>query len=153
MAMMAREVRRFGGTALLGAVLVGCSPNTAIRGNIPTESQIQLVRPGVHGEEDVRSILGTPSVTSTFDEKTWYYIGRRTEQYAFFRRETVEQQVLIIRFDANGTVDTVATLDEKDGREFDLVERETPSAGRKLNALQQILGNIGRFSNEPSSEP
>lgn len=138
---------------LLGAALIllaatGCDPKSATRGSIPTEDQISLVVPGVHGREDVRSAMGSPSVISTFDENTWYYIGRRTEQYAFFKRKTIEQQILIVRYGDDGRVDTISRLDESDGREIDLVKRETPSAGRKLGLFEQLFGNIGRFSGE-----
>jgi outer membrane protein assembly factor BamE (lipoprotein component of BamABCDE complex) len=138
---------------LLGVVtavlaVTACAPKSANRGSIPTEDQITIVIPGVHGREDVRSALGSPSVVSTFDENTWYYIGRRTEQYAFFKRKTVEQQVLIVRFSADGRVEKISRLNETDGREVDLVARETPSAGRKLGLFEQLFGNIGQFGDE-----
>jgi outer membrane protein assembly factor BamE (lipoprotein component of BamABCDE complex) len=138
---------------LLGVVtavlaVTACAPKSANRGSIPTEDQITIVIPGVHGREDVRSALGSPSVVSTFDENTWYYIGRRTEQYAFFKRKTVQQQVLIVQFSADGRVEKISRLNETDGREVDLVARETPSAGRKLGLFEQLFGNIGRFGDE-----
>lgn len=151
MADMARCARRLGGAALIGLAVAACSPNTAVRGSLPQEDQIALVRAGVHGRDDVMSILGSPSVTGTFEDDTWYYIGRLTEQYAFFERDIVEQQVVVVRFGADGLVEEVSRLDEKDGREIAMVERETPSAGRKLGFFEQIFGNLGRFnSNEPA---
>lgn len=136
---------------LAALVLMGsaaCDPRYATRGSIPTQDQISLVVPGVHGREDVRSVLGSPSVISTFDNNTWYYIGRQTEQYAFLKRKTTQQQVLIIRYGADGRVDKISRLDRSDGREIDLVERETPSAGRKLGLFEQLFGNIGRFAGQ-----
>ena len=152
MADLARLARRLGGALLIAMAAVACSPNTAVRGSLPQEEQISLIRPGVHGREDVRSILGSPSVTGTFDKDVWYYIGRRTEQYAFFERDVIDQQVIIVRFGDDGLVDKVSRLDKSDGREVALVERETPSAGRELGVFEQIFGNVGRFnSNEPAS--
>lgn len=146
MADFVRFARGFCGAALVGLSVAACSPNTAIRGSIPSDEQITLVRAGIHGRDDVRSILGSPSVAGTFDDDTWYYIGRRTEQYAFFERDVIEQKVVIVRFGLDGRVDRVSTLDKSDGREIALVERETPSAGRKLGFFEQIFGNVGRFS-------
>jgi len=140
------------GVALVMLVAGACDPRYATRGNIPTENQISLVVPGVHGREDVRSVLGSPSVISTFDKDTWYYIGRQTEQYAFFKRKTVEQQILIVRYGPDGRVDKISRLDKSDGREVDLVKRETPSAGRKLGLFEQLFGNIGRFSNQDTQQ-
>lgn len=130
----------------------GCDPRYATRGNIPTDSQVSVIVPGVHGREDVRNVLGSPSVISTFDDNTWYYIGRKTEQYAFFKRKTIEQQVLIVRYGGDGLVEKISRLDKSDGREIDLVQRETPSAGRKLGLLEQLFGNIGRFSGNEEAQ-
>ena len=134
------------GAVLIAMTVTACSSRKANRGNMPTKEQVETVIPGVHGQDDVRAIMGSPSVVSTFDEDTWYYIGRRTSQYAFFELTTIEQQVLVVRYGDDGRVERINRLDEKDGREIDLVERETPSAGRKLGILEQLFGNIGRFS-------
>lgn len=138
--------------ALVMAALSACSPNLATRGSIPEESQLSLITPGVHGPDDVRAILGSPSTVSTFDDNTWYYIGRRTRQYAFFKRKILEQQVVIIQFDRSGQVQQLARLDQTNGRKIDLVERETPSAGRKLGILEQLFGNVGRFANSEGEQ-
>ena len=37
-------------------------------------------------------------------------------------------------------------LDENAGTQVELVERTTPTAGRDLNFIEQMLGNVGRFS-------
>ena len=129
------------------SLTAGCGARQSTRGNLPGKEQIALITPGVHGREDVRAVLGAPSVVSTFDENTWYYIGRRTSQWAFFERNVIEQQVLIIRFAPEGPVQQLSRLEKKDGRSIEIVERETPSAGRKLGLLEQLFGNIGRFSN------
>jgi len=136
---------------LLGLALslaAGCDSRQSTRGNLPTADQVELITPGVHRREDVRTVLGAPSIVSTFDENIWYYIGRRTTQYAFFERNVLEQQVLIVRFAPEGPVNRISRLDKSDGREVDLVERETPSAGRELGLFEQLFGNIGRFAGE-----
>lgn len=139
--------------ALIATTVTACSSRKANRGSMPTQEQVETIIPGVHGQEDVRAIIGSPSVVSTFDDNTWYYIGRRTSQYAFFERKTIEQQVLIVRYGGDGRVERISRLDKSDGREIDLVERETPSAGRKLGILEQLFGNIGRFNTEGSPGP
>lgn len=148
MTRLTRTALLLSGAALIVLAASACDPRSATRGSIPTEERISLVIPGVHGREDVRNAMGSPSVISTFDDNTWYYIGRRTEQYAFFKRKTIEQQVLVVRYGVDGRVEKISRLDSSDGREVDLVERETPSAGRKLGLLEQLFGNIGRFGGE-----
>lgn len=140
-------------TALLALSLTsGCGARQDTRGNLPSAEQIALISPGVHSRDDVRALLGAPSAVSTFDENTWYYIGRRTSQWAFFKRSILEQQVLIVRFAPDGAVRQVSRLEKKDGREIEIVERETPSAGRKLGLLEQLFGNIGRFANADTGQ-
>ena len=136
--------------AIIG--LAACSPKTAVRGSMPTKDKIGLLAPGVHGQDDVREILGSPSVISTFDAKTWYYIGRHTTQYAFLERNTVSQQILIVRFDGDGRINEITRLDKSHGREVDLAKRETPSAGRKLGFFEQLFGNFGRFAVEEGGQ-
>ena len=134
--------------ALVLLLTANCSSRQNTRGNLPTADQVNLITPGVHGREDVRTVLGAPSVVSTFDENIWYYIGRRTSQYAFFKRSVLEQQILIVRFTPEGPVNRISRLEKSDGREVELVERETPSAGRELGLFEQLFGNIGRFAGE-----
>lgn len=139
--------------ALLALSLTsGCDSRQDTRGSLPSAEQIALISPGVHSRDDVRALLGAPSAVSTFDENTWYYIGRRTSQWAFFNRSILEQQVLIVRFAPDGEVRQVSRLEKKDGREIEIVERETPSAGRKLGLLEQLFGNIGRFANADTGQ-
>lgn len=146
MAGISKTALRLAGVAVIAFAVAACATKPATRGTLPTKEQITLLAPGVHGREDVRSILGSPSVVGTFDENAWYYIGRRTTQFAFFERNTVEQQVLIIRFDDTGTLYQVVRLDESDGRRIVLAESETPSAGRELGFFEQLFGNFGRFN-------
>ena len=126
-------------TALLAAALGACSPRLAVRGNLPDPEQVVEVLPGESDREDVQRILGSPSTLSTFQDSTWYYIGERTEQTAFFKPDVVERSVLTITFNDAGLVDDTA-----------MVDRQTPTEGNELTIWQQLIGNIGRFTgNEP----
>ncbi len=57
---------------------------------------------GKHSKEYVRGVLGTPSTVGTFDKNVWYYIGRRTERWAFFEESVIQQQIVAIYFDPDG---------------------------------------------------
>ena len=93
-----------------------------------------------------RRCSGRRPRSGTFDPNTWYYIGARTEKTAFFRPDTVERKVVVVKFDEAGTVADVHELDQNAGKEVELVERTTPTAGRDMNFIEQMLGNVGRFS-------
>lgn len=132
--------------ALLGLTVSACSPVVATRGNLTDPELVNQVKPGVSRREDVAALLGTPTSIGTFDENRWYYIGQRTEQTAFFQPEVAERRVVIVSFDDQGTVGEVKELDKTSGQQIEMVDRATPTAGRELGFLEQIVGNVGRFS-------
>jgi outer membrane protein assembly factor BamE (lipoprotein component of BamABCDE complex) len=137
--------------------VAGCVATVDQRGNLPEPEKIAQIRPGATTREQVAKILGTPSSTGVFDDKNWYYISRKTKQVAFFSPEVLDQQVFVINFDGKGVVRSVDRKGLKDGREIEPVPGATPAPGRELTFLEQVLGNIGRFSKGggtgPATEP
>ena len=125
--------------------LTACTPKTATRGNLPTEDKLAQVTIDVHKRDDIRTLLGAPSTIGTFEDSIWYYIGRRTTQFAFFRETIIDQKVIVMFFTDQGVVEQVKVYDQDDLREISLVKRTTPTAGQSLGFFEQILGNIGRF--------
>ena len=132
--------------ALALSVLAACAPRVDQRGNRPDEDQVVLINPGVDDKNRVAELLGTPSSISTFDDRTWYYISRRTETTAFFDPDLVDQQVLAISFDDQGIVDNMRVIGQEDGRTIAYVDRVTPTEGNELTIIQQLLGNLGKFN-------
>ena len=127
-------------------VLLGCSPIQATRGNIVQDEKLVDLQVGVSTADDVVDILGTPSTVATFDNAVWYYIGQRTERIAFFRPEVIERRILVVEFDPDTLIlQSMEELDYEDGQEVALIERETPTLGRRMTFLEQMFGNIGRF--------
>ena len=131
--------------AILGAVLVACSPRVATRGNSADEERLAQIEPGRHGRVEVAEILGSPSSTAVFDTEVWYYISQRTETFAFFEPKVSERRVVIVEFDPQGKVSEIKTLGLEEGRQIEPVDRVTPTEGKKLSFLEQILGNFGNF--------
>jgi outer membrane protein assembly factor BamE (lipoprotein component of BamABCDE complex) len=141
----------FAAALLAIAGLPACSPTVDQRGNLPEPDKIAEIRPGATTRDEETKILGTPSSTSIFNEKTWYYISRRTKQVAFFDADVTDQQVYIVNFDDRGVVKAVDHRDLKDGRDIEPAPGATPAPGRELTFLEQIIGNVGRFTKPSSS--
>lgn len=131
--------------------LVGCIASVDQRGNLPEPEQIAAIHPGTTTRDQVTKILGTPSSTGVFDDKSWYYISRKIKQVAFFDPSVTDQQVYVVNFDGNGVVKSVDHKGLKDAREIEPAPGATPAPGRELTFLEQVLGNIGRFNKSPSS--
>jgi outer membrane protein assembly factor BamE (lipoprotein component of BamABCDE complex) len=133
-------------TLFLAAAAAACSPRIDVRGNLPNPDQLALVKPGDVNRDDVAAMLGTPSSTALFDDETWYYISSKTETVSFLSTKELERRIVAISFDKNGTVKAVRELTLQDGKVVKPVERETPTAGNEMTVLEQLFGNIGRFS-------
>lgn len=126
--------------------LAACSPRIDQRGNLLDPDAVLAVQPGVQTKDQVAQLLGTPSTVATFDDKTWYYISKRTETTAFFPSDITDQQVLVVRFNDSNVVEKVQIYGMDDAYEIEPVGRTTPTYGQKLTILQQLFGNIGRFT-------
>ena len=127
-------------------LLAGCTPRIDQRGNKPDEEQVTQINPGVDDKTRVAELIGTPSTVSTFSDKTWYYISKRTETTAFLDPDVTDQEILAIQFDDSGIVENMRVYGQEDGRTIAYVDRTTPTEGNELTLIQQLLGNLGRFN-------
>jgi outer membrane protein assembly factor BamE (lipoprotein component of BamABCDE complex) len=133
--------------AVLVAALTaaGCAVSQDQRGNLPDPDKLAAIKPGTTTKEQVVKILGSPSSASTFDDNTWYYISRKTEQIAFFSPSVLDQQVFVVDFTDRGVVKDVDRKTLADSEHINPAPGATPAPGRELSFLEQIIGNIGRF--------
>ena len=132
--------------AMAMTLLSACADQVATHGHVLRKASIDDVRPGVATKQDVRAVLGTPTSEAAFDASVWYYITQVRVHQSFFKPDTAQQQVLVMHFDDQNVVDRIGVLDEDDSEEVTLIARETPTAGHELTLLEQLLGNVGRFT-------
>jgi outer membrane protein assembly factor BamE (lipoprotein component of BamABCDE complex) len=136
--------------SLLACVVLGiasgCSSVIDARGNQPAPERLAEIKPGRFTKADVTALIGTPSSTTTFGDDRWYYISSKMETFAFFKPDELEREVVEIDFDRKGTVTAVHQLGLQDGKQVSISTRETPTAGRDMSVLEQLLGNVGKFN-------
>ena len=136
-----------GAAAAAVAGLLACTPIQDNNGNIPLAESLEKIAPGKQTREQVTEALGSPSARGTFEEDdVWYYIGKRTRTVAFLKPEVLEHQVVEIRFGPDGRVSQVNTIDATQVAKPDPVDRVTPTEGNEFTFLEQLIGNIGRFT-------
>ena len=135
------------------ATAAGCAARIDQRGNKPDEDQVVQINPGVDDKNRVAELIGTPSTISTFDDRTWYYISKRTETTAFFDPDVKDQEVLAVNFNEDGIVESMRLYGQEDGRTIAYVDRITPTEGKELTIIQQLFGNLGRFNPENDDAP
>jgi outer membrane protein assembly factor BamE (lipoprotein component of BamABCDE complex) len=136
-----------------GIAVAGCQSTVDIRGFVPDDASLEQIQVGLQQRDDVRELLGTPSTTTPFGDETWLYISRRTVSNPFFQPKVLDQQVVAIVFDARGIVADVRKLDFADGKLVSHLARVTPSPGKELNFLEQLVGNVGRFNRSSAPVP
>jgi outer membrane protein assembly factor BamE (lipoprotein component of BamABCDE complex) len=138
--------RQFALMAAFGFALAGCGATIDTRGYVPDPDDLERIKAGVQGRDEVREILGTPSSISAFTDDRWYYISKKTKSWAFLKPEVLEQHVTVVDFDDGGLVKDVRNYALEDGLLIDPVTRKTPAPGRELTFMEQLLGNLGRFN-------
>jgi outer membrane protein assembly factor BamE (lipoprotein component of BamABCDE complex) len=129
---------------LASAMVAGCSPITQVQGYQVIDEQPAAAKVGEDTVQTVRTKFGTPTIVSTFEPNTWYYVNQVNDTFGFYRPHVRNRQIVEINFDkATQKVAKVNTYTEKDGHVIAFNGRETPTRGRELSVIEQILGTIG----------
>src|SRR3954464_6110951 len=130
-----------------------CAPISSYSGFQAIESDPKDVKVAVDTKSTVRGKLGSPSATSTFDPNVWFYMNQVKERVAFRRPHVVARNVTAIAFDKESEqVKSVDVYTLKDGKVIAYNSRETPTRGRELTILEQLLGTVGRGSMLPRDD-
>lgn len=139
--------------AFTGLLLAtACSPSTVNRGNYLHQDDIAAVQPMTSNKNDVLNILGTPTAKAVFDDNTWYYVGLTTEKKGFLDEKVIGRQTVKVSFNDTDYVEEIALV-ENDPVDVPTNNRITPTSGNEVTALQQILGNIGKFNPPEQGNP
>jgi len=131
--------------AALALGAAACAPVQTYSGFLPERNDVQIAppQPGVDTRATVQERFGTPSTTAVFDQTAWYYISSVQERIAFYDPDTVERRVMVVRFDGD-TVASVETFGLERGRLVSYSDEVTPTRGRELGVIEQLLGNVGQ---------
>jgi len=132
-------------TALAAAAaLSACSPITQVQGYQVIDEQPATAKVGEDTLTTVRTRYGTPTMVSTFDPNVWFYVNQVNDTFGFYRPHIRQRLIVAISFDKTSQkVAAVNTFSEKDGHVIAYNSRETPTRGKQMSVLEQILGTIG----------
>jgi outer membrane protein assembly factor BamE (lipoprotein component of BamABCDE complex) len=149
--MFRKAVLAAAATALLATG--ACTPITTYSGFQAVEVNPADVKVGEDTKSTVMGKLGSPSVQSTFDPNLWFYMSQVTDRVAFYQPRVARRDIVAIAFDpTTEQVATVNTYSLKDGKVVAVNDRETPTRGREMTILEQLLGNVGRGGMLPRDE-
>lgn len=125
--------------------LAACTPTQSNRGNIVEDFRLSELTPGISTRTNVLKSLGSPTATAPFDSNIWYYMGQKMEKKGIFDPTVTDEKIVVASFDDNGILQS---LENKNNQRVDVpvVDRTTPTGGNEITAIEQILGNVGRFN-------
>ncbi len=127
-------------------ILFGCTTAIETRGYFPEESKIANLTVGKTTKSGVVNNIGYPSSVTAFDNNTWLYIESKFETNAFFNPKEISSKVLEISFDDSEKVTQINNYSVDDAQKMTFSKDATPTYGHSVNAVQQMLGNIGKFN-------
>lgn len=132
--------------SLMGILLVaGCAATVDYRGKYPEPEDMAKLSPGTQREEDVLNVIGSPTSMSTYGDKKWFYVYKKTATKSFLTPEVLEEKVLTLSFSKDGVLqDVVETT--PDGKAHHPVDYKTPTQGQDRPFLQQVFSNFGRVA-------
>lgn len=109
--------------------------------------KLESIKVGKSKIADVEKILGSPSFVSTANDYEWYYVGSNLKQKAIKKPSVIKNEILTVRFDKKGVVSYVSEQDTTaKSRDIKFVQEYTKTEGNDVNALEQFLGNIGKYN-------
>lgn len=127
--------------------LCACIPaQVENRGYVDAMGHTKNIVIGTTTRDDVRQLLGSPSLTNNFGEETWYYVSKKKEAVAFLKPKITDQHVTAVTFDPSGVVNKLEKKALKDSKQVAIAKEVTPSEGQQLGFFEQMLGNVGRFN-------
>jgi outer membrane protein assembly factor BamE (lipoprotein component of BamABCDE complex) len=130
-----------------------CAPINSYSGFQAIDANPKDVKVGVDTKSTVRGKLGSPSVTSTFDPDVWYYMNQVNQRVAFRRPQVVARSVTEITFNKDSeVVASVKNYSLKDGKAIAYNSRETPTRGREMTILEQMIGAVGHGTILPNQD-
>jgi outer membrane protein assembly factor BamE (lipoprotein component of BamABCDE complex) len=121
-----------------------CAPIKSTHGFQALDVKPTDLKIGEDTKSTVMERLGSPSVQSTFDPNLWFYISQSINQVAFYRPRVTQRDVVAVTFGEDEKVKNIDRLSLKDGKVITFNGRKTPTRGRELTILEQLLGNVGR---------
>ena len=105
-----------------------------------------------NNRNDVITILGPPSVTSSFDNDILFYIERKitTDKiYKLGKRNIIRNNVLIIEIDDRGILIKKTFFDLNEMNDLDISKRITEVDYQKTSFIYDFLSSMRQKINDP----
>lgn len=133
--------------------VVACTPISSYQGFQVIDQSPTDVKAGVDTRATVQAKLGSPTEVATFDKNEWFYISQVSSKIGFYPVHTDKRQITAISFSKDGDkVAAVRVFSLRDGRVIAFNDHETPTRGREISAIEQLLGSISAAGALPPNQ-
>lgn len=131
---------------IASALLCACSSDIFVthNGNMPTSDRISMVQKG-QDKARVRELLGAPSSINPLDSNTWLYMSSDVKRVAFFKPVELNRDVLTIKFNDKGIVDSISRYSKEHGREIEISEDATEFQESDKGFFEEYFGGVGSY--------
>ena len=116
------------------------------------EKKNEKLKVNVNNRNDVYSILGPPSVESTFDTDVMFYIERKILTqglYKMGKRKILENNVLIIQIDNRGMLVKKEFINLKQMNDLEITKKITEIDYQKTSFIYDFLSSMRQKVNDP----
>ena len=141
------SIRNIVFSTLAGVMLIsGCSTDyfNQTEGNMPSSKDIAAIHRGMK-QDEVRKIMGSPSVISSLDHRSWIYMNSTMKRLAFLKPEELERNIVAIEFDLDGKVEKIVQLTKENGKDIVISSDTTPVEGTEEGFMQKYFGGVGQY--------
>ncbi len=149
--MTVGKVVRVGLVSLaLGVGATACQMGETLNHGYQLNDETLALVPVGSSRDQALLSLGTPSTTLKQDDgtETLYYISQQKRRSTrFTQAQVVDQRVLAIYLGPDDTVQRIANYGIEEGKVFDYVRRITPTGGKDISFIGQLLGAAGSIAN------
>jgi outer membrane protein assembly factor BamE (lipoprotein component of BamABCDE complex) len=130
--------------ALPGCAIFSDSPH--YRGVAVNQHDLNELIPGISTQADAQSLLGPPSFVEQYDQNNWVYASQVTRMRIGNTEGMMKQHVVVLTFNANGTLGSINQKDTKDSMRVAMDGNVTPMPGGKASFVQMLIGGVGSYN-------
>lgn len=126
-------------------LLSGCLMQPVTHGNFPDPELVRLLEPQTSTQEEIKGLLGSPSLVSGSENNFWYYISQKQRKYSLLPSQNIQQTVLMLAFNTQGILNGAEVYTLQDGVKIKPDPDKTSIYGRTSNIIEEMFGMLGRY--------
>lgn len=132
---------------IIAFLLSSCAKNINKSGYSIDKKDLEQIKVGVSNKESVLNTMDHPTNTHPNNPNKWVYHSYKTKKLMFFKPKIVEQDVVIISFNNEEIVESIAKYDQNNYININPNSGKTSISTKEEKGLvRDIIDNIGSIT-------